>query len=53
MNEQAEAQEPQQLVEPPFFKITLDGENYKLDTNMGPYFKWHILVLAAEIKKSL
>jgi hypothetical protein len=52
-NDEQEDQEPQQLIEPPFFKITFDGNSYKLDTNMGEHWQWHVLKLAAAIKKEL
>lgn len=38
----------------PFFKFTFEGGGkYELETNMGDYWKWHVLKLASVIHKEL
>lgn len=54
MAEEAQPQEQEQEVVPPFFRITITGtDTYNLDTNMGDLWQWHVLKLAAKIKATL
>lgn len=49
-----ESKDTQQLVERPYFKLTLaSNDQYELETNMGQYWQWHVLKLAAKIKNDI
>ncbi len=45
---------PEPEPRPPFFTVTVTGQDtYNLETNMADYYKWHILKLAAMIRKEV
>ena len=51
--EEATATEETPATDPPFFTITIVDGKYELQTNLGEYWQWHLLLLAKQVKDAV